>query len=521
MVTGVSPSGWVDPGMAREMVAEFKKSKDYALVDSVEKADLVFLVEGIYFCYWSPEGGTRFNYMLADDSAGFGKQSCIAAIAIVVPAELYRRNPANPEVLLAGRLWEGISFWWRDLPKHVAPRKLDLPGERMGNSYVYDGTELVHSASPKEVVGQFLRKAKWPADVPPLSAAWAMAPLPAPDAASVKPGQKTSDTEQPVRPIEAPTVPAGDHVVRVNTTLVTVPVIARDAEGRCLSDLTLADFHLYENGVEQKIDRLISESAPFQTALMTDISHSTAVVRSDIESAALAFAKGTRPNDELMVISFTNKIYVESELTRDQDQLRRAITQLRQRGGGMPYLGEDPNQRASDPTRQMGTRLYDAVDLLVTERFHKISGRKAILLFSDGVDTGSRIASSQSTLARIEESDVLVYVVHYDTPIQKLINRDAMAGMVAAHAQGAEYLQQLATLSGGRLFKASTDAGFREAFSHIAEEIGHQYALCYYPAAPPNDSSFRRIQVTVERPGIKIRARTGYRPVNKLTAAQR
>ncbi len=211
---------------------------------------------------------------------------------------------------------------------------------------------------------------------------------------------------------------------------------------------------------------------------------------------------------------------IHSELTRDQDQLRRAIAQSHIHAGGTPYLGEDAKQRLLDPTRQMGTRLYDAVDLIVTERFDKISGRKAILLFTDGVDTGSRLASSPSTLARIEESDVLVYVVHYDTPVQKLINRNAMAGMVAAHAQGAEYLQQLATHSGGRLFKASTDAGFRKAFTYIAEEMGHQYMLCYYPAAPLNDSSFRRIQVTVDKPGIKIRARAGYRPVTNASAAK-
>ena len=67
-------------------------------------------------------------------------------------------------------------------------------------------------------------------------------------------------------------------------------------------------------------------------------------------------------------------------------------------------------------TRVLGTRLYDAVDLAVTERFHKLSGRKAIALFSDGVDTGSRLASYESTLARMEESDVVIYAVHYDTP---------------------------------------------------------------------------------------------------------
>jgi VWFA-related protein len=213
------------------------------------------------------------------------------------------------------------------------------------------------------------------------------------------------------------------------------------------------------------------------------------------------------------VLSFTNKIFVESELTGDQGLLRRAISHMRAHCTGPAYFGEDLMKRAWDPTRQMGTRLYDAVDLAVTERFDKLSGRKALLLFTDGVDSGSRLASLESTLARIEESDVLVYAIHFDTPMQKHINRDRNDALAAAHVQGAEYLQQLAEHSGGRLFKASTDAGFKEAFAYIAEEMGHQYALCYYPKEPVNDGAFRRIEVTVDKPGVKVRARTGYRPV--------
>jgi VWFA-related protein len=500
----------MDPGTGKELKAEFKKTKDYVLVDSVEKADLIFLVEGYYFTYWLHGGGVRLNYTLHDYSAGFGRQGCMAAIAIVVPSEVYLRNPANAEALLAARLWEGVSLW-----------KL-VPGDSLPISIA---NLRVQSASPKELVEQFLKQEKWPEGVPPVSAAWALAPLHASDAVSVKPGRKTVDARQPVMPDETRTVPSGDQVIRVSTTLVTVPVIATDVEGKCVSDLTLTDFHLYENGVEQKIDRLISESAPFQTALMMDISPSTGLVRSDIEAAALSFAKGLRPDDELMVLSFTNRIYVESELTRDQSQLRRAITQSRARGG-TPYFGVDPVRRQDDRTRSMGTRLYDAVDLGVTDRFDRFSGRKAILLFTDGVDTGSRLANSQSTIARIEESDVLVYVVRYDAPVPKVdvINRkrdrDSIAGAVAAYAQGADYLQQLATRSGGRLFNASTDAGFRKAFSAIAEEMGRQYTLCYYPTAALNDSSFRRIQVTVDKPGIKIRARAGYRPVAKPSGAK-
>ena len=110
LVPGISPSGWIDPAMANEIESEFKKRKDYVLVDSADKADIIFLVEGLYSCYWSPAKGTRINYSLWDNGAGWGKNMCLAAVAIAVPSEVYLQDPADPEALLAGRLWEGISL---------------------------------------------------------------------------------------------------------------------------------------------------------------------------------------------------------------------------------------------------------------------------------------------------------------------------------------------------------------------------------------------------------------------------
>jgi VWFA-related protein len=522
LTSGVCPSGWIDPDMAKEIGDEIRKNRDYVLVNDVDDSDLVLLVESLYSNYLSPVDGNWLSYSLNDETAGGQKHFCIVAIAVVVPVEIYRENPLDAGALLAGRLWAGVSFYKNDIPVPGVWMGgiRGLPSGQLGGRTVYDGSAAIHSASPKELVGKFFKKQKWSADIPPIVPAWSMSPLAEAQAVSAKPALKTDDVVQPSLPSDIPTA-ASKPVFRANTTLVSVPVVVQDMEGRFVLDLEATDFHVYENGVEQTIDRLISESAPFQTALMVDISHSTGLVQSAFEAAALTFAKVLRPEDKLMVLSFTNKIFVESELSGDQDQLNRAITHMRAHSGGTAYFGEDLDKRAWDPTRQMGTRLYDAVDLVVTERFDKLSGRKAILIFTDGVDSGSRLASLQSTLARIEESDVLAYAIHFDTPMQTGINRDRTAGMVAAKAQGAEYLLQLAEHSGGRFFKASTDAGFKEAFSYIAEEMGHQYTLYYYPKERMNDTAFRRIQVTVDKPGIRVRARAGYRPSPNASAADR
>jgi len=512
MIPGVGPSGWLDPQIAAAVEAEFRKGHDYQLVDSAQEADLIFLVEGLYRCYWSPDG-SRLNFFLADDSSAWANQQRTAAIAIAVPAEVYRRNPDDPEALLAARTWEGIVCYHMDIMPPSGPR--GLPGGVIGGREVRDANGVWKSADPKQLVKQFLNNAKWPADVPPIVPAWMMLPSSTSEDVSVTLRYKMDELGRGAT-AKTPTASDVNHVFRANTTLVSVPVIARDAEGRSVSGLQINDFRVCENGVQQEIARMVSESAPFHAALMVDISRSTGLARPDIENAALAFMGELRPDDELMVLAFTNKVYVESEFTHNMDQLRRAIAEMDKHAGGTPDFGDDLMKWARDKTKRMGTRLYDALDLALTERLHGLSGRKAILIFSDGVDSGSRLASLQSTLARIEEADVLVYAVQYDTPTSAVhtgINRDVDEGLAAAHRRGAEYLEQLAIQSGGRFFKASTMSTYRAAFSQIAEEIGHQYTLYYYPKDPITSAEFRRIQVVVDKPGIKISARAGYRPV--------
>jgi Ca-activated chloride channel family protein len=227
---------------------------------------------------------------------------------------------------------------------------------------------------------------------------------------------------------------------------------------------------------------------PFHVVLLLDVSGSTTLKHGDIQSAALAFLESMRPKDQVMVSSFSAAIHVDSEFTSDRDQLGLAIL--------LTKVGTS-------------TRLYDALELVVTQRLNEIQGRKAIVLLTDGMDTASRLSDLNISLARIEESDVLVYVLQYDTR-KDLPNLSQ--SVAPSYARASEYLRDLSVNSGGRRFDASSVLALRDAFAQIAEELRHQYALCYYPAFQATDSSFRRIQVTVDRPGVRIRARVGYRP---------
>ena len=242
-------------------------------------------------------------------------------------------------------------------------------------------------------------------------------------------------------------------------------------EGKFISGIAPEKFHVYENGVEQKIDRVITEAAPFHVPLLMDISRSASIARPDMEHAALDFLRTLRPGDGGMVLSVNYWIYVDSEFTDNVDRLQKAILNSGKRAG-IPYTGTNFKRIIDDPARDVTTRLYDAIDLTITERLSTISGRKAMLVFTDGVDVGSRLANRSTLLARVEESDVVVYVVCYDTPLPtntlKPKDKVPLEGSGAAYREAADYLHHLVASGGGRFIKVTSAADVRAAFSAIA-----------------------------------------------------
>src|SRR5258708_36709801 len=145
-------------------------------------------------------------------------------------------------------------------------------------------------------------------------------------------------------------VSAGD-VIRVNTTLVTIPVSVMDRDGRYVPNLNKEDFRLWEDGVEQQVAFFSSVDEPFSVVLMIDTSGSTRFRLEDIQDAAINFVNQLRPDDKVMVVSFDDQVRVLSEFTSDRSRLRDAIRRT-----------ETGN----------GTRLYHAVDLAVDQPLNTI-----------------------------------------------------------------------------------------------------------------------------------------------------
>lgn len=313
-----------------------------------------------------------------------------------------------------------------------------------------------------------------------------------------------------------------DEIIRVETNLVTMPVSVLDRDGRFISGLQQRDFKIFENGVEQKLEYFQSVEQPFTVVLLLDVSPSTQFRIDEIQNAAITFIDQLRAGDRVMVIAFDQRVQVLSPATNNRNQLRNAIRQAQ--------FGD-------------GTSLYEAVDHVISRQLRNIQGRKAVVLFSDGVDTTSRRATYESTLRATEEIDALFYTIRYDTSgdlrggnvgypqprrgnvtFGDILGTILMGGNVniggsgrggsgsssAEYQRGRKYLETLATNSGGRQFEAQSMYNVDAAFAGIAEELRRQYSLGYYPESVGNIGDRKQIKIRVLRQGVIVRAKNSY-----------
>jgi Ca-activated chloride channel homolog len=329
-----------------------------------------------------------------------------------------------------------------------------------------------------------------------------------------------------------------NEVLKVETNLVTMPVSVLDRDGRFIAGLRQQDFKIFENGVEQKVGYFQSVEQPFTVILMLDVSPSTQWQIEDIQNAADTFVDQLRPDDKVMVMAFDERVHILSNVTNDRYQLHNAIHRTR--------FGD-------------GTSLYEAVDHVLGQELSQIQGRKAVVLFTDGVDTTSRSADFESTVKEAEEADALFYTIRFDT--SRDMNPYGMGGrrgggrggyppggqggggvtwgdilgsIIAGggggmppsvygrrggggagnspeeYETGKKYLNALAQETGGREFEADSLTNLSTAFSGIAEELRRQYSIGYYPDKVGQAGERRSISIRVNRPNVVVRAKNTY-----------
>lgn len=341
---------------------------------------------------------------------------------------------------------------------------------------------------------------------------------------STRPALK-GDTSRTSQPRKSPTIKGGaaandrsdqappppptvsNEVINIDTNLVTTPVSVLDRNGRFIAGLKKKDFRILENGIPQKVEYFQSEEQPFTVILMIDISPSTRYSIDEIHYAAVTFVNQLRETDKVMVVAFDQRVRVLTEPTSDKKLLYSAIYK---------------SQFGS------GTSLYDAVDAAVSMDLVTTPGRKAVVMFTDGVDTTSRRADFASTVADVEEVDALFYTIRYNT--QRKGDQNAQMAALAAlnlppgitarlgrgqsdaeYETGRNYLSTLAENSGGRMFDAETMTNLEGSFAGVAEELRRQYAVGYYPDDTGKPGDRRKIKIEiVAKPKAVVRSKTTY-----------
>src|SRR5215213_4054689 len=339
-----------------------------------------------------------------------------------------------------------------------------------------------------------------PASRPKASASPTPGPFDGLGAPPAVPTLRQKEEDQEVTP--------GD-VISVNTTEVMFPVTVRDASGRLVNELKVNDFRVFENDRSQPLSDLALRQVPVDVALMVDASSSVATNIDDFRRAAQGFAGRLANEDRISLIKFDDRVELLQDWTHSRFQLQRALGRI---------------------GRGMFTRFNDALLLAAREQFGETKSRRAVIVLSDGIDSGRGAATLESALQALLRSQVSVYVVS-NTEISRAAKRaelDALTGGSSAAVRfnqiriddlreglrvldlSEQMLAQLTAATGGRLYKPQSFAGLEATYAEVAEELRHQYALYYTPLNKARDGGFRRVRVETTNPAYQSHTRVGY-----------
>lgn len=272
-----------------------------------------------------------------------------------------------------------------------------------------------------------------------------------------------------------------DDVVRVDTDLVVLNVTVTDKAGQYVKGLKKTDFKIYEDGVEVQPNMIASfalQESPYAAVVLLDSSGSMEARFSLARSAAIRFLDGLRPEDVAAVYRFDSKVERVQEFSggRDLAPMAYAI-----RAKGM-------------------TTLNDAIVEAAKTLADRPEQRKAIVILSDGMDTFSKASSDKAV-----ESALAVGASIFAVDMASL----EVGG--STRRQSAGSLKGFAEKTGGRFVSTPGGPALRDAFTGIANELGQQYTISYRPSNTKRDGKWRTLEVKVQREGVTVRTRKGYR----------
>ena len=294
-------------------------------------------------------------------------------------------------------------------------------------------------------------------------------------------------------PSDSPEARQGGFKVSVKVNMVTVPVTVRRLEGGFIKGLPQEDFRIYEDGVPQKIMLFSQEGLPTRIAIVLDISGSVRSAWGTIMHATRRFVEHLHPEDQFALLTFNTEIRLRMDWGNETDRMDAVL--------GSIYCKDN-------------TKLWDAIWAISTSGFKGIEEKKAVIIMSDGMDTGSSVSYKEAVEAA-ERSEAAVYVVSKTEAVRQLYLREKKNNPyinipAEAFAQAELALRNLAFKTGGRVLYPNMFGQLNDIYEEVDEELRNQYTIGYISNNTANDGSYRNIQVRVNAPGASVTARPGY-----------
>jgi len=263
------------------------------------------------------------------------------------------------------------------------------------------------------------------------------------------------------------------YVERVDVDVVQATVTVSDGRGKFVRNIPQSAFHVFEDGHPQAITHFASEDVPLELVVAIDISGSMAPAMSKLKGAVKEFLGDVPAQDQVTLLGFNDNIFTLTRKTTDPAERMKAVDRLAPWGS---------------------TALYDVL-LRGAEMLGRQTGRKALVVFTDGEDQGSH-ATINDVERRLQTSDVTLYMIGQGRgvtlePLRRIMGR-------------------LSVPTGGRaLFTDSVDE-LHTAFADLLDELSNQYLVGYQSTNSKRDDAWRKIKVDVDG-HHDVRARQGYR----------
>ncbi len=334
--------------------------------------------------------------------------------------------------------------------------------------------------------------------------------------------------------------------INVNVKVVTLPVTVRDKHGQIVRDLTKDDFIALVDSRPQTIKYFAQETnLPLTMGLLVDTSWSQREVLDQERNASRSFLDQmlVQEKDKAFLIHFDREVELLQDLTSHHEKLESALDLLKTADRERTSDSDDSDSRSGSGHKH-GTQLYDAVYLASNELLKKQTGRKAVIILTDGVDRGSKL-TLESAIESAQRADTVVYCIYFAGHREERGERGEGGGMgrpgggwpgggggwpggggypgggggrrgggqrpsEEPRVDGKKILQRISKETGGRFLEASKKESVGEIYTSIAEELRTQYSLGFTPDKDGSEEGYHHLQLQVKRKDMTVQTREGY-----------